>query len=315
MTLAVPTFNQGVASSIPARPTNEYRMFREEPRRCRPVRVHIGYTLRSPVPGLRSMEVPTCPTWSCRRRPQLAEVAATTACDGHPETVAIARAPETRRSHRLAFPGPAHRSHTDVRDEAKPVVEQHVAQIRQRLASRALPLQPRLRVGRSLRRVVAPVLAVQIDRRIPRVIERPSLWFLVRTEALAAHPGLQSLRAIHRDALLGEQAGRTGLTPDRVEERSGNLTAQQRPRFFEKVVGCETGSRHPLLRRQLVHPSARLANQLRASLRSLRDELKPSGYVGIGVSSPLAAFFGTPRRIRLPAGAPAEPRVPVQLTH
>ena len=90
-----------------------------------------------------------------------------------------------------------------------------MVQIRQgRLASRALPIQPRLRVRRRLVRVVAPALAMKVDRRIPRVIGRQPLRPRARPEALQAFPGFQ-LRAVDGEVFVRQQTGRPGLTADR----------------------------------------------------------------------------------------------------
>ena len=89
-----------------------------------------------------------------------------------------------------------------------PVVEQDMAQIGQgRLASRALPIQPRLRVRRRLVRVVGSACAMKIDRRIPGVIGRGPLRFRARAEALQARPRFP-LRAVDGEVFVGQQTGR-----------------------------------------------------------------------------------------------------------
>ena len=108
-----------------------------------------------------------------------------------------------------------------------PGVEQNVAQVRQGgLAARTLPIQPRLRVRRRLVRVVAATLALEIDRRIPGIVRGRPRRTLAWAEALQARPGLQPC-AVHGEVLIGELAGRAGLTGDRGEEGRGDLAAQQ----------------------------------------------------------------------------------------
>ena len=105
--------------------------------------------------------------------------------------VAADRAPRrgARRQHpgrRLALGRPRRRSHAD---EAVPVVEQNMAQVRQhRLASRPLSVLPRLWVRRRLVRVVAPALTAEIDRRVPGIIGRRLMRRLARAETLQTRP-------------------------------------------------------------------------------------------------------------------------------
>ena len=197
------------------------------------------------------------------------------------------------------------RCFTDVHGEATPIVEDDVAQIPRH------PIQPRPRVGPSPMPAVAPVLTVQIDRRIPTVIERRSSCCLVRTAALPPPSGLRLPRPAHRDVFLDERAHRACSKPDRLEERSGNLPAQQLYRLFVQTLGQNAQSRHPSLQRQLLHPSFRPPNHGCSRLRFFRAHRKLSAYARVGVSSPLAALFGRPPRIRLSEETLTESRVPV----
>ena len=124
-----------------------------------------------------------------------------------------------------------------------PIIQQHVAQIRQlRLLSLALPMQHRLRISRRLVRVVAPPLAVEVDRGIPEVIGGRARRGVPASEALQAGPGFQ-LRPVHREMLVREQTGRPGVGLDRIKEGGRDIPRQQtRSRFLVNVVGCQTGS-------------------------------------------------------------------------
>ena len=128
----------------------------------------------------------------------------------------------------VAFGRSCRRGHAHVRNEAVPVVEQNMAQVRQgRLASQTLPVQPRLRVRRRLVGVVPSTFAPEVDRGIPGVIRRRPRRALARPEALQARPSLVELRPVHGEVLVREQAGGAGSVADRVEKGRSHVAAQQ----------------------------------------------------------------------------------------
>jgi hypothetical protein len=97
-------------------------------------------------------------------------------------------------------------------------------------------------------RGVTATLPVKIDRRIAAPRGR---WIRVAgPKALVTGPALEQ-RAIHREALVGEQPLGVGVDQHRVEERRRDLATQQPARFFEKVDGAHTASSIPRPTNQL----------------------------------------------------------------
>ena len=157
------------------------------------------------------------------------------------------RAGLQQQCRRLAFGGPRRVGRTDVGDEPMPIIQQHVAQIRQlRLLPLALPMQHRLRISRRLVRVVAPPLAVEVDRGIPGVIGGRARRGVQASEALQAGPGFQ-LRPVHREMLFHQQP----FAPDRVQhlQQQGPQQLLRRDRRTSRL-GVQAGepARHRLQR-------------------------------------------------------------------
>ena len=87
-------------------------------------------------------------------------------------------------------------------------------------------MQHRLRISRRLVRVVAPPLAVEVDRGIPGVIGGRARRGVPASEALQAGPGFP-LRPVHREMLVREQTGRPGVGLDRINEGGRDIPRQQ----------------------------------------------------------------------------------------
>ena len=151
------------------------------------------------------------------------------------------RAGLQQQCRRLAFGGPRRVGRTDVGDEPMPIIQQHVAQIRQlRLLPLALPMQHRLRISRRLVRVVAPPLAVEVDCGIP-----------------GSSGGALGAASRHRKLFRLAQA--SNCVPSTVKcssesrpaarawawtaskKAAATSPASSRSRFLVNVVGCQTG--------------------------------------------------------------------------
>ena len=109
-----------------------------------------------------------------------------------PRGPAIDRAPAGRLEGQVALGRAGRVGGPDVGDEPVPMVQQHVAQIRQLgFLARAFPMQHRLRIGRRGVRGIAPALPTEVDGGIPGVIGGLARLRIPRLKALQAGPGLQ----------------------------------------------------------------------------------------------------------------------------
>ena len=105
------------------------------------------------------------------------------------------------------------------------IVEHDVAQVAEHRAGATLPKQLRVGIGRGAMRGIRAALAVEIDRRIPRIVRRLPRR-LGALEALETRPGFQ-LRAVHGEVLVGQHSGLARLRHHRVKERRGDLAGEQ----------------------------------------------------------------------------------------
>ena len=120
-------------------------------------------------------------------RDETRDVEALVAPDG-PRLCGIGQQPHRR----LTFRGTGGGGHTHLGHQAMPIVEQHVAGIRQlRLASGAFSCELGVGIGRRLMRVIPPRFPVEIDRGIARIVGRRGRPRILATKALEAGPGLQ----------------------------------------------------------------------------------------------------------------------------
>jgi hypothetical protein len=89
-----------------------------------------------------------------------------------------------------------------------------------------LAIQLRVGVGGRGMRVVLPALPVEVDRRVPRIIGGRRLARILPLKALETGPRLEH-RAVNREVLIGQQAGRLRLRTDRVEERRCDIALEE----------------------------------------------------------------------------------------
>jgi hypothetical protein len=74
-------------------------------------------------------------------------------------------------------------------------------------------------------RLIRAAFAVEVDRRIPRIIRRVT-GLILPLETLLASPGLQQ-GPVDREVLGRQQAPAAGLRDDVFEERSGDVALPQ----------------------------------------------------------------------------------------
>ena len=75
-------------------------------------------------------------------------------------------------------------------------------------------------------RVVLPGLAVKVDRRIARIIERRRRAGILVLKTLQTRPRLEH-GPVHGEVLVGHQAGLARLVDHGVEEGAGDVRLQQ----------------------------------------------------------------------------------------
>ena len=93
--------------------------------------------------------------------------------------------------------------------------------------------------------VVPPRFAVEIDRRVARIVGRRRRAFILAPETLEARPRFQQ-RPVDREVLVREQAGRRAPAPTTASKNAAAMSpSSSRSRFLLKVVGDQIGSSIP----------------------------------------------------------------------
>src|SRR5579864_5131404 len=130
--------------------------------------------------------------------------------------------------HDLAFGSTCRLVDLKVHQQSVTVLHQRMRGVRQvRLLAFALLGQPCLGIGRALMRCIRAALAVEVNRRIVRIIR----W-LVRGRLIFRLETLQTggsfdQRAVNREVLTAQQPTSVRLLNDRIEELLGDLVLQQ----------------------------------------------------------------------------------------
>src|SRR6266404_3706787 len=146
-------------------------------------------------------------------------------CDRHPGRLLHI----DHRERRLRFGGPCRLGHAHIDDETVPIFGQRMSREDQlRLFAGPFAHQPRLGVGRGRMRLVAPLLAVKVDGRVPAIVGRRPVAgrFVPRAEALERGPGLDQ-RPVDREVFGRDQAGGLRAVNDPGQEIACDVGLEQ----------------------------------------------------------------------------------------